>query len=454
MEKLEKIVLEQKEYFNTHVTLDVNFRLLQLKRLKLQIRAYYEQIVNAFKKDLNKCEFDVVSNELGMVMNEINYMIKHLPSLAKTKRVSTSIINFPSHGEKIYEPFGTVLIASPWNYPLQLSLIPLIGAIAGGNVVVLKPSRSTPNVSKVIKKMLSIFDSNYVYVLSKDDDIESLFDTKFDFIFYTGSVSKARELMAKQAQYLTPMVLELGGKSPCIVDEDANVDLSAKRIVWGKFLNAGQTCVAPDYVLVHYSVKEHFVESVKKYIQKFYYNDGKLSTNFVHIVNKKAVERLQNVIDMGKVVFGGKVTGQVIEPTVMDNVTKTDKIMQEEIFGPVMPIISFENFDNELAELNQKEKPLALYYFGKNKQNIEKVKNCVSFGGGCINDVIMHLSEEKLPFGGVGNSGMGSYHGKKSFLTFTHEKSVLVKSTHFEINTKYPPVTKGKLKLTKKIFKV
>ncbi len=448
------IIEKQKNYYNTHATLSVSFRVLQLKRLRLQVKAYYDQIITAFAKDLNKKEFDVVVTEIGMVMMEINHMIKHLKGFAKPKKVHTSILNFPSKGLKIREPYGCVLIASPWNYPFQLTMIPVISAIAGGNTLVVKPSRSTPNVTNVIKKMLSIFDEEYVYVVLKEDEINELFDSRFDFIFYTGSLNKARELMEKQAKFLTPMILELGGKSPCVVDSDANVDLSAKRIVWGKFLNAGQTCVAPDYVLLHSSIKEQWLESAKKYIQKFYYEGEELSNDFVKIVNKSALERLQSLIDPKKTFFGGKAYGQVLEPTILIDVKKEDPVMQEEIFGPIMPVIEFTEFEEELKKLAKEEHPLAFYYFGNDRDKIEKAKIFLGYGGGAINDTVMHLSEKNLPFGGFGNSGMGSYHGKQSFLSFTHEKSILMKSNKFDLNLKYPPATQRKTNFIKKFFRI
>ncbi|NCB48172.1 MAG: aldehyde dehydrogenase family protein [Clostridia bacterium] len=448
------IIEKQKNYFNTHATLSVSFRVLQLKRLRLQIKAYYDQIITAFAKDLNKKEFDVVVTEIGLVMMELNYMIRHLKSFAKPKRVQTSLLNFPSKGIKIREPYGCVLVASPWNYPFQLTMIPVISAIAGGNTLVVKPSRSTPNVTNVIKKMLSIYDEEYVHVVTKEDEINQLFDSRFDFIFYTGSLNKARELMEKQAKFLTPMILELGGKSPCIVDSDANVDLSAKRIVWGKFLNAGQTCVAPDYILIHSSIKDQWLESAKKYIEKFYYEGEELSNDFVKIVNKPALERLQSLIDPKKIYFGGKTYGQVLEPTILIDVKKDDAVMQEEIFGPIMPIIEFTDFEEELKKLANMEHPLAFYYFGNDKDKIEKAKMFLSFGGGAINDTVMHLSEKNLPFGGLGNSGMGSYHGKQSFLSFTHEKSVLMKSNKFDLNLKYPPANQRRTNFLKKFFRI
>ncbi|MBQ9792969.1 MAG: aldehyde dehydrogenase family protein [Clostridia bacterium] len=449
-----EILEKQKEFFNSHATVDVNFRLAQLKKLKSQINVYYDQICSAFLKDLNKHEYDVVSTELGLVMKELNFMLRNLKRLAKPKRVCTSIINMPSKGYKVYQPYGTVLVAAPWNYPFQLTLIPTIGAMAAGNTVVIKPSRNTPNVTKVIKKIFDVFDDSYAYVVTKENEIENLLDERFDFIFYTGSPNKARELMEKQSKYLTPMVLELGGKSPCIVDSDADILASAKRVIWGKFLNAGQTCVAPDYVLLHSSIKDQWLECAKNYIEQFYYEDGKLKKDFVKIVNQKNMERLKGLIDTSKIFFGGKVEGEKLEPTILENVKYEDKVMQEEIFGPIMPVIEFDDLDKELDKIDRGEKTLALYYFGQSKEKINRIKNNCRYGGGCINDTIMHLCEEGLPFGGLGNSGMGSYHGKQTFYTFSHEKSVLQKSPTGELNIKYPPINNKKLSLTKFIFRI
>lgn len=457
---LGKVVARQRKFFETNKTLDVNFRLLQLKRLRLQIKAYYDQICSAFRQDLNKLEFDVVLTELGIVMKELNYTISNLIRLAKPKKVHTSLANFPSKGYVLRDPYGVVMIASPWNYPLQLTLIPLIGAIAGGNTAIVKPSRNTPNITKVIKKMLSIFDEDYVYIVTNEEEISDIFDTKFDFIFYTGSPKKAREIAEKQAKYLTPMILELGGKSPCIVDKDANIDLSAKRVVWGKFLNAGQTCVAPDYVLVHSEIKDKFVESAKKWIGKFYYEHHldaqkeEFLPTFVKIVKKSDVLRLQNLMKEGVVECGGKAHGQVIEPTLLTGIDWDNKIMQEEVFGPIMPVLTFDDLDDVIRKFRLIDKPLALYYFGKDKEAIEKVKTQIAFGGGCINDTIMHFTEEKLPFGGVGQSGMGNYHGARTFYAFTREKSVLDKGLWFDLTLRYPQATKGKIRFAKTYFKI
>ena len=447
---MENILKKQNNFFKEGNTLSVNYRIDSLKKLKQSIFDNLEDLVKAFKEDYNKCEFDVYSTEVGLVIKEINYFIKKLRKLSRVKRVGTSIINFPSKGYIFNEPYGNTLIVSPWNYPFQLAMMPLVGSLAAGNTVFLKCSRNTPEVSKIIEKILSVFDDEYVYVVKNTkENIERLFEIKFDYIFYTGSPAVARELMEKQAKYLTPMTLELGGKSPCIVDKDADIEKCAKRVVWGKYLNAGQTCVAPDYVLVHGDVKENFMKLVLKYINDFYYIEGKLTSNFTNVANKKGMNKLIELIDQDKLVFGGKVVDGALEPTVLDNVNFNDEIMKEEIFGPIMPIIEFNDLKEIIKCLKDKDKPLALYYFGKGYKQV--VKN-VSFGGGCINDTIMHLTEEKLPFGGVGLSGIGAYHGKKSFEVFSHQKSILKKSAKLELSLKYPPYTKTKTKLTKIYF--
>lgn len=433
-------------FFNSGLTLDIKYRLIALQKLKHNLFNHKVALQKAFMQDYNKCEFDFISTEFSMVIGEINYFLKHLKKLSKPKTVSTSIVNFPSRGKIYHDPYGVCLIMAPWNYPLQLSLTPLIGSIAAGNVSVVKPSNYCPNVSNVIKDILSIFPDEYVYtVLGGRDKNAELLDQKFDLIFFTGGDKVGRLVMEKASHNLTPVILELGGKSPTIVCKDSDIDLAAKRITWGKFLNAGQTCVAPDHIYVHQDIKDKFIECVKKYINEFYYVDGKISKDFPYIINDKHVQRLKGLINYKKVVYGGKIDGKLIEPTIMDNVNYNDDIMQEEIFGPVMPILSFENIDELIKDLKVKEKPLALYLFTKDKGIIKKVMTNISFGGGCINDCIMHLTNEKLPFGGVGRSGMGSYHGKKTFDAFTHDKSVLVKGK-LEINLKYPPYTKKKQK--------
>jgi aldehyde dehydrogenase (NAD+) len=453
-QEIEALVKSQREYFYSGETLPYAFRLANLKKLRTALIDNKELIYDAFKKDYNKSKFDVLSTEFGMAISEIDYMIKHLKKNMKPDRVKTSLFNFPSKGRIYKDPYGVSLIIAPWNYPLQLSIAPLAGAMAAGNTIVLKPSSYTPTISEVLKKVLSVFDERYLAViLGGRHEIGALLDQKFDYIFFTGSPAVGHIVMEKASVNLTPISLELGGKSPAIINKDADIELAAKRITWGKFLNAGQTCVAPDYILVHKDIHKAFVERVKFYIEKYYYQDGKISEDFPFIISSKHFDRISGLIDNNKVVAGGKRENLLIEPTLIDNVSFSDAIMQEEIFGPLMPIIEFDDLNTLIEEQKRLLKPLALYYFGKNKTDIEKVLRNISSGGACINEVIMHLTNDNLPFGGVGNSGMGSYHGKKSFITFTHEKSVLIKGRH-EINVKYPPTDSKKYDFVEKFMNV
>lgn len=456
--EIHEIVKNQRNFFNTEKTLNVEFRLQVLRKIRERIFEYKDKLYEAFRADLNKCEFDVNATEMGLLLHEIKYMLKHLKKLARPKKVRTSILNFVSNGYRYPEPYGVTLVVAPWNYPLQLSLIPLVDAVACGNTVVLKPSNYTPSVASVIKEMLSCFDEEYIsVVLGGREQNQQLFEQKFDFIFFTGGPTVGKLLMEKASKNLTPCCLELGGKSPCIVNKYADIDLVAKRVVWGKYLNAGQTCVAPDYVLVEKSVKDSFVQSAKKWIEKFYYIEDEnaravLTDDFPHIVNDKHVERLKALIEGDKVVCGNEWNGRRLAPTIVDNVSWDDPIMQEEIFGPIMPVLTYNKLDEVVERCKNMEKPLACYIFGCNKDDEKRLLRSISFGGGCVNDVIMHLTEKNLPFGGVGNSGMGSYHGKKSFETFSHFKSVLKKSNKFDLPVRYMPYTKGKSKLMKMIF--
>lgn len=451
---IQEIVENQRNYFLSYKTYDVNTRISNLKRIKELLFKYQSKLVEAFKKDYNKCEFDVVSNEFSLVIQEINYMLKHLKKLVKPIKVSTSIVNFPSKGYKIPEPYGVTLIIAPWNYPLQLTIEPLVGAIASGNTVILKPASYTKHVSQVIFDLFEEFNNpNLVKViLGGRNEIQELLDMKFDYIFFTGGEKVGKLILEKASKHLTPVSLELGGKSPCIVDYDADIKLAAKRIVRGKFLNAGQTCVAPDYICVHKNVKNEFLQYVKDYTNEFYYPNGQLTDDFPHIINEKHLNKVISMIDESKIIFGGKHNGLLLEPTILDKVTFDDKVMQEEIFGPIMSIIEFDDLNSLLDKINRFEKPLAFYYFSKNKKKAKQVASYSFYGGGCINEVIMHLTNDNLPFGGVGRSGMGSYHGKKSFETFSHYKSLLVKGK-IELNTKYPPYNDKKLNVVKKLFK-
>ena len=449
-----KIVENQRAYLNSRQTFDINFRLEQLKKLKMSIELNREHLLDSMMQDLNKTEYDVIMTELSIVMDELNFAIKNLRKLVKPQKTKVSINNVFSKGKIVAEPYGVTLIVSPWNYPFQLAMVPVIGAMMAGNTVVIKPSSSTPNVAETIKKILSVFDEKYVAtIIGNREETKDLFDQKYDFVFFTGGQQAGRDLAQRISKNLTPSIMELGGKSPCIIDFDADLKMAARRCVWGKFLNAGQTCVAPDYFLVHETVKDTFVELCIQEIKKRYYFGDVLTQNFVKIVNQKQMDRLKTAIDYSKVVFGGKSDDDTLEPTVMDNVTFEDAIMQEEVFGPVMPIITFTVLEEEIDRLKTKDRPLALYYFGNDKTKQQFVIENALYGGGCINNTVMHVAEFNLPFGGVGASGQGCYHGKKTFDAFTHYKSVLVSNNKFDIFLKFMPYTARKLKLLKKIFK-
>ncbi len=419
-----------------------------LKRLYKEIICSASEIEAAEKADFNKCAFDVYATEIGLVLREIKHFIKNIYSYARVKRVPTGIADFPSRGYIYPEPYGKVLIIAPWNYPFLLSLSPLIGAVAAGNSVTLKPSTKTPRTFEVIRRIVTdVFDKDRVVVTDGRD----LLDKKWDFIFFTGSRSMGKEVMRKAAENLTPVTLELGGKSPCIVDESAPVGTTARRIAWGKFLNAGQTCIAPDYICVHRGIKDEFVERFVSEIKAMYYDErGRLSDDFAQVVSEEKVSAILSLIDEKDIIFGGKASGRTMEPTVI-NADFSHPLMQDEIFAPVAPIIVFDDISelkNRMETTPALEKPLALYYFGK---NFDAVKD-IPFGGGAVGDTVMHIAEEDLPFGGVGNSGMGSYHGKKSFDTFTHYKSVLKKGKA-EIKLRYPPHTDKKKKTLEKLLK-
>lgn len=446
-----ELIEKQRTYFKSHITLNINEKKKNLLYLRKLLYKYYDDFVLALEKDFNKHEFDTLSNEFLMVINECNYLIKHLNRLARTKRVKTNIINFSSSGYLKYEPYGVCLIMAPWNYPLQLLLEPALGAIAAGNTVILKPSEYAPNTASVIKKLVDEFnnESLLAIVLGDYKISQELLNNRFDYIFFTGGEKVGKIVLEKASRYLTPVTLELGGKSPCIVTSSANLKQACKRIVWGKYLNAGQTCVAPDYILIDKNIKDQFIQECITYIKETLYTDNHLNNDYPCIINKFHLERLLSLIDNEKVVFGGKVNKLQLEPTILDNITFADKCMQEEIFGPILPIITYDSFQDVIPLLIDKEKPLALYIFSNDKKEINSIVSTLSFGGGCINDVIMHLTNENLPFGGVGNSGMGSYHGKQSFITFSHQKSIFKKGK-IELPFKY----NKSLKIVKKITKI
>lgn len=455
MEDVTVLLNSQRRFYGTGKTRDIDFRIRQLVRLKESIIKKEAEIMEALKKDLNKAPFEAYATEIGMVLEEINYLIKNIKILAGTKKVRTPVTQFPSASRIYKEPYGIVLIMAPWNYPLQLSLAPLAGAIAAGNCMILKPSEYAPCSSKVIGKVIrEVFPEKYIAVVEGGMEVnQRLLQNKFDYIFFTGSVSVGRIIMAEAAKHLTPVTLELGGKSPCIVDETANISLAAKRIVWGKYLNAGQTCVAPDYVLVQEKVKEALIKELNRYIRKFYGKDAVHNEEYPQIINERHFNRLLSLMKNEKVKGGGNYSRKLlkIEPTVLEPDSIDSPIMQEEIFGPLLPVLAYENIQEAAAFVNNRPKPLALYLFTTLKRNESYIMKNTSFGGGCINDTIVHLATSHMGFGGVGESGMGSYHGKESFSTFSHSKSVLKKSNFLDITLRYPPYKK-KIKLLRKIL--
>lgn len=455
-EYIDLIVNKQKAFFNLNSTKDIYFRIEQLDKLKNIILEYEDLIIDSLYKDLGKSPFESYSTEIGMVLSEISHAQKNIKNWSKVKKVKTPLTNFKAKSYIYPEPYGNVLIISPWNYPLQLTLAPLLGAIAAGNTALIKPSSSSLHTSNTIEKMINEnFPEEFIHVINMDSkSADYLLDKKFDYIFYTGSVSVGKLIMGKASKHLTPITLELGGKSPCIVDKEGDIDIFAKRIVWGKFLNAGQTCVAPDYVYVHKDIKDKLIENIVKYIEYFYGKNIKDNDEYPRIINKKQFNRLISLIDENKLIYGGDsdLESLYISPTIMDNITWDDPVMEDEIFGPILPLLEYESIVQVIEEIKKRPRPLALYVFSTNPKVVTKVINSLSFGGGCINDTVMHLANPHLPFGGIGDSGMGAYHGEYSFHTFTHYKSILDKSLSPDVDTRYPPY-KGKLKWVKKFMK-
>ena len=399
--------------------------------------------MQALREDLNKSETEAYMCEIGMTLAELSFQLKHIDQWARKQYVPTPLAQFSAESFTLREPYGVVLIMSPWNYPFMLTMEPLIGAIAAGNCCVVKPSAYAPATSALIRKLLAeCFPKEYVFVVEGGRaENQALLEQRFDYIFFTGSVSVGKEVMAKAAKHLTPVTLELGGKSPCIVDRTAKLDLAAKRIVFGKLLNSGQTCVAPDYILVEKSVKDAFIACLKKWIIRMYGTDATKNSAYVKIINRKHFDRIGELIDPEKVVFGGERNAETmqIQPTILDGVTAADAVMQEEIFGPIFPILTVGSMAEAMDFIREREKPLALYLFTENRGVAKRFLRYVPFGGGCINDTIIHLATSHMGFGGVGSSGMGSYHGKKSFETFSHEKSIVKKHTWMDLPVRYAP---------------
>lgn len=441
--EIKELLEKQRRYYKTGETLDLDFRIKQLKKLYTVIKKYENEISRALNADLGKSAYESFMCETGLVLSEISYMLRNIKKLSAKKRVHTPLSQFASQSFIQPMPYGNTLIMSPWNYPFLLTVEPLVDAIAAGNTAIIKPSAYSPETGKIIEKIIrKCFSTDYIaVVLGGRAENAALLEQKFDFVFFTGSQSVGKEVLRHTANYLTPTVLELGGKSPCIVDSSADIKLAAKRIVFGKYLNCGQTCVAPDYIICESSIKEAFVTEVIRQIKIQYGENPLQNKDYGKIINEKHFKRLCGLIDYNKVVFGGKtdIEKLQIEPTVMDNVTDTAAVMGEEIFGPIMPILTFKNFDKLMDMLKDKDKPLALYMFSDDKKHIKRVLTELSYGGGCINDVVIHLATSEMGFGGVGESGMGSYHGKAGFEAFSHNKSIVDKKTWVDLPIRYQP---------------
>lgn len=450
-----ELMERQRSFYNSGATRDVDFRLAQLKKLKEKVQDKEKEIMNALFMDLGKSPFESYETEIGIFYQEIDHTIKNLRKWAKPKRVKTPFAHFPSKSMVYSDPYGLVLIISPWNYPFQLTLHPLIAAIAAGNTVVIKPSEISQYSTNILIEIVEeIYPEEFVAVVEGEkEETGELLESDFDYIFFTGSTAVGKIVYEAAAKKLVPVTLELGGKSPCIVDETANIKLAAKRIGWGKLLNAGQTCVAPDYILIHESKKIEFIKHLVESIEEFYGNDPINNPEYPKIINRKHFDRILGYIEKDEVLYGGSWDEEKnkIAPAIVEADWKSSS-MEEEIFGPVLPIISFNSIEDIPEILREKPQPLALYLFTESKRYEDFIISEVSFGGGAVNDVVIQVSTSYLPFGGIGNSGLGTYHGKESFETFSHKKSILKKSNLLDIPLRYPPF-KDNLKLLKKILK-
>lgn len=450
---------EHNEFFNTHATKNIDFRIEQLKKLKSGIKKYESKITEALYKDLRKNKVEAYTTEIGFIYRSIEETIKNLRKWAKPKKVKTPIYLMPGKSVIVSEPYGMVLVMGPYNYPFQLVIEPLVGVIAAGNCAILKPSEISPNVSDVVTEMIKErFNENYIRCVQGGIETNtSLINANFDYIFFTGSVAVGKIVMEAAAKNLTPVTLELGGKSPVIVHKDASIKSAAQKIIWGKTVNAGQTCVAPDYIIVHEEVKEKLIEEMRISLKKFYGDNIKSSHSLGRIINNRHFNRLKNILekDTDKIVYGGQFDEEdrYIAPTIIEVSSWDAACMGEEIFGPILPIMTYSNLDNVIRDINKQPKPLALYLFTNNKAVEQKVINETSAGGVSLNDTILHLANTSLPFGGVGNSGIGSYHGEQSFKTFSHKKSILKKGNKFNTTMMYPPYNEKQLNLIKKFLR-
>jgi len=452
---MEELIKKQKQYFATDKTRNLYFRINTLIKLKRAIIDNEKIIAEALKKDLGKSPTESYITEIGVILEEIKFTLKNIKAWVKPEKVKTPLTQFKAHSYIYSEPYGLSLIIGTWNYPFLLCFSPLIGAVVAGNCAIVKPSEVSPNCSEVISKIIEeVFDEGHVKSIEGGvETATELLNQKFDYIFYTGSVNVGKIVMQAASKNLTPLTLELGGKSPCVVDNDIDIDVTARRIVWGKFLNAGQTCIAPDYLYVHKKVKKELIEKIRESIKEFFSDNPKESPDYPRIVTERHLNRLLNLMNNGKVVIGGESDKEdlYISPTVIDEINWNDPVMQEEIFGPILPVMEYDKLDEVIDIINSHPKPLALYLFSNNKEKQQRVIDRTSSGGVCINAPIYHQVSSFLPFGGVGDSGMGGYHGKFSFDTFSHKKAVVIKSFFPDLKMMYPPY-KGKLKILRKIW--
>lgn len=447
MESYKALVEKQRVFFRTGKTKDLKFRIKALEKLRKAVVDHEEELMKALYVDLHKTEFDAYATEIGFVLHEIRFVLKNLNSWVKPRKVKTPMTHIGSTSMIYPEPYGVSLIIAPWNYPFQLAVAPLIGAIAAGNCAILKPSELTPSTSTLMAKLIKeTFPEEYIAVVEGAvATSQALLAEQFDYIFFTGSVPVGKVIMEAAAKNLTPVTLELGGKSPCIVEKSANLKLAAKRIAWGKYLNAGQTCIAPDYLYIQKNCQEEFLIFFKEAIEEMFAD----KEAYTRIVSERHFIRLREFLNDGSIYAGGQADpiSLRIEPTVLTNITWNDSVMKDEIFGPILPVLEFEDLDEVIQQIQENPNPLALYVFSENEQVQEKIINNISFGGGCVNDTIYHITSPYLPFGGVGSSGVGAYHGKGSFDTFSHEKSILKQTTKFDIPFRYPNVKDGLKKI-------
>lgn len=454
MTEIKTTIQKQRSFFNSGETRSVSFRKSNLKKLKTLLQDNEDLMVAAIQKDFGKSRFDTVATELLILYKELDFYIKNLSKLAAPQKVRTNLANLPGSSRIYFEPYGCSLVIGAWNYPYQLSFGPSIAALAAGNCCILKPSEVAENTMTCMAEIInSNFPEEYFHVIPGGvEETTEILKHRFDKIFFTGSPRVGKIIYRAAAEFLTPVTLELGGKSPAIISYSANLEVAAKRIVWGKFLNAGQTCIAPDYILVQEHIAEEFIELLKKYISKFNYQPD--SEHYPRIINCDHFKRLIGLMDKNKIITGGRYQEEelFIEPTVLYPAEWNDMVMQEEIFGPVLPVLIFKNFDEVIEAFNSREKPLSAYLFSGNKKEKKRFKTEIPFGGGCVNDVVMHISNLNLPFGGVGNSGMGNYHGVFGFKAFSHQKAVLNRKTWGEPNIKYPPYSLNKLKWIKRFL--